>query len=332
MVIKTVIAIFALLFILGSIACNNNPGEPARESITALPPLYEHVSEWAIDAPDDSDQAAFIASGKLLGSSNGTMGYKAKSFSEPLRSLKDLPSILNSGTPRFRPVVVDGVTVIEHTIQEGDALRWQGNRSGLVYDFPIYHGHDYWFAWAFKLGTEWQTAKSGGHNDRTSLLDTHQEEASIGNPSGLNWWGDSPPGHELWWYVERYDGSGAAFLYNAAAAPGQWQRVILHYRSGTEAQKPVYDVWLATGSGDYQKLEKIVDPYTRQVWTTTPAFGDSLTNTLPQADYIKLEVYKWTTAYYGNIPKRTMWSSGIFGSEGIDLYKNAVKALEPYAH
>ncbi|MEP7258572.1 MAG: hypothetical protein ABI687_09290, partial [Flavitalea sp.] len=217
-------------------------------------------------------------------------------------------------------------------IQQGDALRYQGNRSGFVYDdFKIYHGHDYWFAWAFKLGAEWNVSNSGGHQDRVGLWDTHQTEATIGNPAGLIWCGDSPAGKELWLDVERMDGSGPAYLYNFPAAPGQWQRLIIHYRSGSAAQSPVFDAWTAAGSASFVKLSKSNDPYTEMPWIVTPPFGDPINNTNGQADYVKLEIYKWTTGFYGNIPNRTMWTSGLYGQEGANLYDNAVLAVARYA-
>jgi len=163
-----------------------------------------------------------------------------------------------------------------------------------------------------------------------SLWDTHQEIATIGNPAGLMWWGDTPAGKELWLWVEQMDGSGTAFLYNFPAMAGKWQRIIVHYRSGSAAQGPVFDAWTATGTAPFIKLSKSTDPHTGKPWTTTPPFGDPVNNTNGQADYMKLEIYKWTTSYYGDIPSRTMWSSGVFAREGADLYKNAVSALASY--
>jgi hypothetical protein len=145
------------------------------------------------------------------------------------------------------------------------------------------------------------------------------------------WWGDSLIGKELWLWVERMDGSGTAYLYNFAAAPGRWQRVIIHYRSGSAAQGPVFDAWTATGTEDFVKLPRAKDPYTHSPWAVIPPFGDSINYTNGQADFMKLEIYKWTNAYYGNIPNRNMWSSGVFAGEGTDLYKNAVMALKPFA-
>jgi len=325
---KILTVIFPVVF---SGACHPKLSTTSSDQhISALPALITTVNRWGVDAPDDSDQAKFVASDSTYGGRNGTMGYPEKGYPFKLKNLSDLPTVTDGGTIRFGPAVVDGMEVIQHTIKQGDALRWQGNRSGLVYNYAIRHGHDYWFAWAFKLGMEWNVENSGGHGDRTLLLDTHQEQASVSTPSGMVWHGDSPAGHELWWFVEHMDGSGAAFLYNAAAAPGKWQRVILHYRSGNVEQKPVYDVWFATGTGEYVKLQKAIDPDRKVKWETTPAFGDSLTNTLPQVDYMKMEMYKWTTKYYGKIPERTMWSSGIYGAEGKDLYEQAVAALKPF--
>ncbi len=325
------------------------PDAPAS-TVTPLPPAYavQGGSNWGVDAPDDADQAAWVASGETAGGSNGTRGFLEKgaggtfngvSFPAMLTGLADLPTITNAsngGGTRFGPVTVDGVTAILHNVRQGDALRYQGNRSGFVYDgYRISHGEDHWFAMAFKLGPEWIAANSGGHADRTGLLDTHQQQASIGNPSGLNWWGDLPggvySGKELWWYVERYDGSGPAYLYNEQATPGAWMRMILHYRSGSAAQGPVYDVWLANGAGAFRQLARCIDPYTGAAWTTTPPFGDPLTNTLPQYDYVKVEMYKWTTGAYGSIPSRSMWTSGLFAAPGVDLYANAVAALAPWA-
>ena len=312
-----------------------SPTPPPVTGVTPLPPAYLGSSAWGVDAPDDNDQAAWVNSGFTAGGSDGSRGYSEKGYAYVLNNLSQLPTISNSangGGTRFGPVTVDGLPAILHNVRQGDALRYQGNRSGIVYGgYAIQHGEDHWFAWAFKLGTEWQVANSGGHGDRNGLFDTHQQTATIGNPSGLNWWGDSPAGHELWWYVERMDGSGSAFLYNAPAAPGQWQRCIIHYRSGSLAQGPVYDVWFATGTAAYVKLPRAIDPYTGTQWTTVPAFGDITNNLTGQVDYPKLEFYKWTHDIYGNMPNRNYWTSGLFAAPGLDNYDAAVAALAPYA-
>ncbi len=327
-------ATYSWLVVLGD-AGSGGGGGGGGGSATALPPAWEGATHWGIDAPDDDDQAAWVASGYTAGGSNGTSGYKEKGSSTVLTSVSDLPTIANSangGGTRFGPEVVDGLPAIHHAIRQGDALRYQGNRSGIVYDsYAIKHGTDHWFAWAFKLGTEWQVADGSGHQDRVSLFDTHQDVATMGNPSGVNWWGDSPAGHELWWYVEKMDKSGPAYLYNAAAAPGQWQRCIIHYRAGSDADGPVFDVWFATGAAPLTKLPRAVDPHTGTVWATTPAFGDPVNYDNGQVDYVKLEMYKWTTGAYGNMPHRHYWTSGLFAGPGVDRLDEAVAALAPYA-
>jgi len=264
------------IFLVACTACSKSKSPvnlPVVQPINdiALPAAYTGLSSWGIDAPNDADQAAFVASGGTSGGDNGTSGYSEKVYSAQLTSLNQLPTIMLGGNVRFGPTTVDGVPAMLHNIHQGDALRYRGNRSGLVYDdFKIYHGHDYWFAWAFKLGTEWDVTKSGGHQDRVGLWDTHQTIATIGNPAGLVWWGDSPAGKELWLYVERMDGCGPAYLYNFPAAPGQWQRLIMHYRSGGTAQGPVFDAWTAIGKLPFVKLVKTNDPYTGMPWDVTP--------------------------------------------------------------
>lgn len=324
---------------------------PDASRVTALPTAFSQlarVDAWGVTAPTNDDYANWVASGYTLGigesgfperGAGGT--YDGVYWDPVITSISQLPTITcdaNGGGVRFGPTVLNGVPCILHSIRENDAVRWDGNRSGLMYDgYRISHGEDHWFAFAFKFGPEWTAANGGGHGDRQSIFDVHQDAATAGHvgPFGLAWYGDSPggtwTGRELWWVVSTYDDGTSAYLYNEQATPGQWMRVIIHYRSGSAVQGPLLDTWVANGAGDFRQLPKCIDPYTGTAWTTTPAFGDPLTNTLPQYDWMKLEVYKWTRGAYGSATNRNLWTSEVFAARGLDRYDEAVQALAPWA-
>ncbi len=329
--------------------------------VAPLPSLFTQLTPaslngtWGIEAPDDADQAAFAASDGGLGAA-GSRGYFEKGYGPgptllgpggstlQVTSLDLLPTITDSANDvdsgvRFGPTVRGGLPAVLRSVHKGDALRYDSHRAGVVYDgFQISHGIDYWFAFAIQLGAEWVAASSGGAGDRQSLFQTCSAAASPGAWDGslaeITWEGglaDAGTGKELWLSVPRYDGGGRVYLYSWNANPGGWQRLLLHYRSGSAAQGPVMDVWMANGASAYTKLAKTTDPFTGMTWTVTPAWGDPLTNTLPQFDYVKAEISKWTYGVYGAIPIRTVWMSDVFGASGASLYSEAAFAVAPYA-
>jgi hypothetical protein len=219
---------------------------------------------------------------------------------------------------------VDTVPALLLNVQQGDVTRYNGARSALNYDaFQVKHGHDYWFALAFKLGSEWTVAQGGGNSDRQNLFDTHQQSgettSGFGNPFGMSWEGTTA-GEELKWRPEAYDGSGTLLTYKAASAVNQWIRVIHHYRSGSSGQSPKLEVWIAYGTGAFTKLTPLISD-------STP-FGDPGQTTF---DWPVIQIYKWTTAAWGTATNRTVYNSGLFAQEGVYLYDEAVVALAAYA-
>lgn len=318
-------------------------------SVTPLPSAFSQLTPgsangtWGLDAPTDADQAAFPGVASYPEKGVNTSGVVTPGVESTLvvTNISQLPTITNAsngGGVRFGPTTVDGVPAIIKSIRQGDALYYAGNRSGLAYDgFEIRHNVDYWFAFAVKFGTEWVQANSDGGNDRQAIWDTH----SVAESSGFNgtlaeisWNGGlagSYTGKELWMSVPQYDSGDAAWLYNWAANPGGWQRVVVHYRSGTSG--PVMDLWIANGAGSYVQLAKAIDPYTGTAWTVTPSWGDPLGggNGGGLPDFMKFEIYKWTTGFYGTIPSRSMVTSWMYAAAGVNLYAEAVAALAAYA-
>ncbi len=321
---------------------SNADAEPLPSAFAGLTPGSSNGT-WGVDAPDDTDQAAWVASGETLGGSNGTRGYGEKGYSFIPTNIDQLPTISDSANDsgsavRFGYTTLGGLPAVLRSIHQGDPLYWKGNRSGLSYDgFQISHGVDYWFAFAVQFGPEWVHESCGGNDDRQAIWDTHSVAESPGfngTLAEISWNGGvagAYTGKELWLAVPQYGSGNVANLYNWAANPGGWQRLIMHYRSGSTAQGPVMDLWVANGAGAFAQLPKAIDPYTGTPWTVTPAWGDPLTNTLPQFDWMKVEIYKWTSTVYGSIPIRNVWMSDIFAGKGVALYDNAVAALAAYA-
>jgi hypothetical protein len=278
---------------------------------TALRAAHTGLATWGIDAPATGD---------------GT-NFPEKAPGGVITSLSQFPTITNDangGGTRFGPTTVDGLPALLLNVRQGDPTRYNGNRSALNYDgFQLKHGHDYWFAFAFKLGSEWTVAQGGGNGDRQNLFDTHQQSSETtsghGNPFSLSWEGTTA-GQELVWRPDLYDGSGSPVMYRAASQPNVWTRVIIHYRSGSSAQNPNLETWIAYGTGSFTKLTPLMS-------STTP-FGDPAQTTF---DWPVAQIYKWTTGSWGTATNRTVYNSGLFAQEGTSLYDGAVAALAAYA-
>jgi hypothetical protein len=312
-------------------ATTSTTSSGSSSSATPLASAFSVVgTQWGVDAPSDADQAANVYS------------YPEKTYGKAITNINQLPTITNAsngGGVRFGPTTEDGLPAVYRNIRQGDVLYYQGNRSGIAYDGTSFlHGVDYWVAFAVKFGTEWVQANSGGSGDRQAIWDTHSVPYSPGyngTAAEITWAGGMAgtySGKELWMSVPQWGSGNAAYLYNWAANRGGWQRIIIHYRSGSSAQSPVMDMWVANGAGAFSQLAKAVDPYTGSAWNTTPAWGDPVGggNDGP-GDYMKVEIYKWTTGAYGNIPNRSIWMSDVFLGKGTNMYDNAVAALAAYA-
>ena len=98
-------------------------------------------------------------------------------------------------------------------------------------------------------------------------------------------------------------------------------RFIIHYRSGvTSSQSPTLEVWQAVGTG--AAYTKLTDAAPGSL------FGDPAQNST--RDWAKVGIYKWTSGSYGSTSKRGLYSSGLFFSQGTNLYDQAAAALAAY--
>lgn len=286
----------------------STPPASALPSTGAAPLAYAYSPSYAIEAPSDSEP---------------TPSYPAKGYGNGGTTLANsaYATITRGGVVRFGKTTDGGAVVLRHEIRSGDPLRNSGNRSELSYDgVKIVHGVDNWFAFAIKLDADWVQSKSGGNGDRNSLWQVHQDSSvsSGSNPFGLQWRGTTA-GAELVW-TQTLNGTQVSSWAIEAAAPGQWMKWIVHYRSGPDASySPLLEIWRATGSGAFTKIKPLISP-------NTP-WGEPQKGT---TDWTKIGIYKWTYTVYGSVPKRGMYSSGLYTGKGANLYDNAQAALAAF--
>lgn len=285
------------------------PVDPTPPSVTALPSAFKAGAAYALEAPGDADRTSYNAKPQ----SNGNAVTS---------SYAGVPTVTRGGVVRLGPASSGALAMLRHEVRAGDPLRNGGNRAELSYDaMQIQHGVDYWMAFAIKLDADWSAANSGGSGDRQSLAQTHQQnsEASLtnGGPWGVQWVGSA--GREIQVFTLGPSNSPVT-RFVAAAAPGQWQRYLVHYRSGvTSSQAPVLEMWLATGSADYVKLSDLAPG---------SLYGDPAQK--ETRDWAKVGIYKWTSNSYGSTVKRGMYSSGLFFGQGVDLRAQAAASIAGY--
>jgi hypothetical protein len=257
----------------------------------------------------------------------------------PLTNLSTLPTLTYNGTPRLRPIVEasTGLNCIEYTIVKGDPVRYQGNRSGVIFDSPrvLLHGIDYWFAVAFRLVSGWNPATSGQRGDSTGLFDTHQESATAtANPWGITING---PGST----INGFSTAGIATVFSGYGPNGtggsgvvhvinpyplnQWMRFAWHYRSGSNA---IVEMYYAAGNAGFSKLSAAYGAYPE-----TSPFGDSLTANASNKDYFKSEIYKWgqPAENWGTNTTRVTYASAVYFGQGANLLSEAQQAVAAYA-
>ena len=276
----------------------------------ALPSAFKLGGDYAIEAPSDSDSGS----------------YAAKAYSNALSfvsSLLGLPTVSRDGITRFGPATTDGKSVLRHEVRSGDPLRNGGNRSELSYDdMQIQHGVDYWMAFAVKLDSDWTAANSDGTGDQQSFMQVHQQTSETtltnGGPFGIKWRGVAGKEIEVF---SLGPNNTPVTRFTAPSTPSTWMRFIIHYRSGvTSSQSPTLEVWQAVGTG--AAYTKLTDQAPGSL------FGDPAQNTT--RDWAKVGIYKWTPGSYGSTTKRGLYSSGLFFSQGTNLYDQAAAALAGY--
>jgi len=294
------------------------PAAPSTGSTTATnttaptgssPMAYASTNGARIEAPSDSDSEGF-----------GTKALTNSAAS--VVPLSMLQTITRGGVTRFGPTTVDGRSVIEHRIVQGDPRRNGGNRSELSYSgFKFANGEDLWFASAFKFGGDCDPATSGGASDRMLIQQTHQDATSVmANPFSLTYVGGGASQGLNW--VVAYEGNDQE-LYRTPIQLNQWIRTITHYRSGFTASgdAPIMEVWVAYGSGAFTKLSPVSAGGANQ------QFGDPLSTRGSGNDWPKIGLYKWTSGSWGSSNSRTVYSSGLYAGKGANLFNEAAAAL-----
>ena len=88
----------------------------------------------------------------------------------------------------------------------------------------------------------------------------------------------------------------------------------------TSSQSPTLEVWQAVGTG--AAYTKLTDQ------APDSPFGDPAQSST--RDWAKIGIYKWTPGSYGSTTKRGLYSSGLFFSQGTNLYDQAAAALAGY--
>jgi hypothetical protein len=286
----------------------------AAASVTAL--AYVSSPNYEYECPVDS-------SGNLK-----STGYSSEQLSNgsSILPLSNYPTRTNGGNVRIGPTTQDSVPAILHRVISTDPLRNSGARAEVSFDdSKIANGSDYWFAFAYRLGSEWVQANSAGNNDRQSVMQVH-DLGVAGNPMSLSWEGTNAGTYgngemTVRLCLEGVDLSGPIFRIPAKASA--WMRVIMHYRPGVNAgQSPKIEMWTALNAGSYSQASPLI--------SDTSPFGETQSSA---SGWAKIGIYKWTTGSWGSITNRTVHTSGLYKQtqSGSSLYNEAAAAIASYA-
>lgn len=266
-----------------------------------------------IEAPADSDATDYATKTATNGSATPP--------------LANLLTVSRGGNPRFRPVTVDGVPAIEHTVVSSDPLR-NGSHTSLLshHGFTFANGEDVWLAAAYKLDPTWTYADSGSSPDRVALqVVNSSSQSDPASPFTLVWVGGGAALGLNWVVADRANTLGDLCLYKTAITPGQWIRVITHYRSGQTEHAPIMEAWVAHGAGEYVKLTPLSGLSPHQT------FGEPLSTPGSGNDWPKIGISKFTPTSYGSIPTRRLWSSGLYAGRSTSQLAACMAALARYA-
>lgn len=315
---------------------------------------------WGFEGPDDAEQTTWAGTpepgypekGALHGSGQpanvGGGGYAENVSSTLLFTTADsmsyimsqLPTVVNntngSGT-RFGYSTAKGLPSILKNCQTGDARQHSGLRAGVAYDaYPIVDGETHWFGWAWYLTSDFLSLgmSSGVAQLMWATHTTQNSPGYTGVPATVNWYdalnGSSVSGNNLWaWTVSR-TAFEQQFRYKWAPNINGWQRVAIEYCSGAASSNPIFNMWVANGTGAFSQLVAVADPYSGTTYAANQPFGVPAGGTSGEPDYTKFENYNVGTPAISSV---TAYTTGLFAEKQVSssLLANAEAALIPWA-
>jgi hypothetical protein len=283
----------------------------SASSVSPLLQAFQVQPQYSLEAPIDGSGTDYSAVIYTNGAS--------------IPPLSNIATRTRSSITRLGPTTLSSLPVLRHSVYPADPMRNGGFRAELSYDpIGLIFGHDYWFAYAFILDSDWTQPNGGGSGDDQSIFQIHQEGGILQNNTlGVTWDG-ATNGSEMRVFTANPAGppyTNIDYRFQSSMPANTWIRHILHVRIGpTAGYAPKLEMWKALGTASYVQETPLV--------SDTTVFGEPNQN--GGLDFCKIGIYKWNSTF-GSTSKRGMYSSGLFFGEGTNLYAEAAASIASFA-